>query len=58
MGEWFPIFMFQEWCPLYSAPLVQSPQEQDSKLQEAHNMCKEHILTESLVGGDNGVAQH
>lgn len=53
MGEWFPVFMFQEWCPLNSAPLVQSPQEQDSKLQEANNMCKERILTASVAGGEH-----
>lgn len=43
MGECFPIFVFQEWCSLYSASLVQSPQEQDPKLQEANNMREEHV---------------
>lgn len=44
MGEWLPVFVFQEWSPLYSAPLVQSPQEQDSKLQEANNVYKDTFL--------------
>lgn len=51
MGERFPIFMFQEWCPLYSASLVQSPQEQDPELQEANNMCEEYLPTESSLLG-------
>lgn len=53
MGKWFPVFVFQEWCSLYSASLVQSPQEQDPKLQEANNMREEHFPTESfLLGGE------
>lgn len=53
MGECFPVFMFQEWCPLYSASLVQSPQEQDAELQEANNIHEEHFHTESsLLGGE------
>lgn len=52
MGKWFPVFVFQEWSPLYSAPLVQSPQEQDSKLQEANNVYKDNnVYTGPLIGG-------